>query len=247
MLRGRCFRLKNFYQTDPDQYGKLVITMKQLPSWFVEKSGKQPQVVVYLTDPGTEAATFPRYYFNPKDWNQLIIKKRHIKMLESNPQCEKRCKHCGKSTCYIRNWLQQRIVNPLNCTVYYQQHHTPGYKVCNPWELVTRYEDIVDVSMNGTKCLPACDREDYYSHLVTSPDIMMNDDKEDRSPLFRVDLYYSDMEVETYEEVVTTTVPGFVAELGGQSNLFLGFSLITAIQAFDTSCEVFAIAYRSIK
>lgn len=51
------------------------------------------------------------------------------------------------------------------------------------------------------------------------------------SPVFRVDIFYTDMEVETYEEVVTTTVPGFIAELGGQSNLFLGFSLITAIHA----------------
>lgn len=48
---------------------------------------------------------------------------------------------------------------------------------------------------------------------------------------FRVDLHYHDLIVDTFEEVVITTVPGFVAELGGQSNLFLGMSIISVIQA----------------
>lgn len=117
MLRGRCFRLKKFYQNDPDQYGKLLLTMKRLPSWFIDKSGLQvgprmsnimrmqqiqPQIVIYVADPGGEAAYFPRYYFNVREWNQLIIKKRHIKMLDTNEQCHNNCKHCSKAGCYIK-------------------------------------------------------------------------------------------------------------------------------------------------
>ncbi|KAH7707511.1 Protein DEL-7 [Aphelenchoides avenae] len=230
MLRGRCFRLKKFYQNDPDQYGKLLLTMKQLRSWFIDKSGQQPQIVIYVVDPGGEPAYFPRYYFNLREWNQLIIKKRHIKMLDTNEQCHTRCKHCSKSECYIKTWLTQRLLDPLNCTVYYEQHHSRGYRICNPWEIVSRYMDIVDVSVNGTKCLPACDREDYFVKLVSSDGIAINDNKK-WNPLFRIDAYYSDLEVEKYEEVVTTTVPGFVSELGGQSNLILGFSIVTAIQS----------------
>ncbi|KAH7707768.1 Protein DEL-7 [Aphelenchoides avenae] len=102
MLRGRCFKLKQFYQTHPDWHGQLTIWIKQLPSWFVEKDGKQPLALIYLTHPGTEAATFPRYYFSPNSYNQLIVKKRHIKMLESNPHCNNTlCKRCG-SECYIK-------------------------------------------------------------------------------------------------------------------------------------------------
>ncbi|KAH7689538.1 Protein DEL-8, partial [Aphelenchoides avenae] len=169
----------------------------------------EAQALIYLTDPGAEAATFPRYYFNPSDWNQIIITKRRIKMLESNPHCEKRCKRCG-SECYIKRWLYQRVVDPLNCTLYYQQHHAPGYKVCNPWEIVTRYDDVIDETTNGsTKCLPSCDREDYYFHQVNVQNVMMNGKKAIPNMLFRFDLHYSDLEVETYEEVVTTTVPGF--------------------------------------
>lgn len=66
--------------------------------------------------------------------------------------------------------------------------------------------------------------------LVSSAGIAINDNKKWK-PLFRIDAYYSDLEVEKYEELVTTTVPGFVSELGGQSNLILGFSIITAIQS----------------
>ncbi|KAH7707240.1 Protein DEL-7 [Aphelenchoides avenae] len=102
MLRGRCFRLKEFYQTEPDQEGKLVLLMEQLSSWVVEESGVQPQTVVYLTEPDSEAAMFPRYYFNPGVWNKLIINKRDIRMLDSNPHCKPRCKRCGKSKCYIK-------------------------------------------------------------------------------------------------------------------------------------------------
>ncbi|KAH7707770.1 Protein DEL-7 [Aphelenchoides avenae] len=102
MLRGRCFRLKKLYQPYPERHGQLTIVLKQLPSWFVEKDGKQREALVYLADPGTEAATFPRYHFNPSSFNQIIITKRHIKMLESNIHCDKTlCKRCG-SECYIK-------------------------------------------------------------------------------------------------------------------------------------------------
>lgn len=50
-------------------------------------------------------------------------------------------------------------------------------------------------------------------------------------PTFRIDAYYQDLEVEQYEEHRTTSIPGFVSELGGQSNLILGLSVISALQA----------------
>lgn len=48
---------------------------------------------------------------------------------------------------------------------------------------------------------------------------------------FRIDAYYSELEVEQYEEHRRTSIPGFVSELGGQSNLILGLSVISALQA----------------
>ncbi|KAH7696739.1 Protein DEL-7 [Aphelenchoides avenae] len=152
MLRGRCFRLKRFYQSDPDQYGRLLLSVKQLPSWLVDKSGLQPQLVIFVSDPKLgEAATFPRFYFNTGEWNQLIFKRRDVRMLDTNPNCNSDCKHCGKILCYIQIWLRRRVVLPLNCTLYYQKHLTPGYQVCDPADVVMNYKDITDTSLNGSQ------------------------------------------------------------------------------------------------
>lgn len=43
MLRGRCFRLKEFYQFDPDEAGKLSLFFHKMPSPFVSVRGKQVQ------------------------------------------------------------------------------------------------------------------------------------------------------------------------------------------------------------
>lgn len=42
MLRGRCMRSVEdvLHQYDPDHYGRLSLTLKQLQSWLVEKNGK---------------------------------------------------------------------------------------------------------------------------------------------------------------------------------------------------------------
>lgn len=39
-----------------------------------------------------------------------------------------------------------------------------------------------------------------------------------------------DMVFEKYEEVRTTTFPGFVSQIGGQLSLFLGISIVTVAQ-----------------
>lgn len=46
MLRGRCFRLRPLFQTDPDYQGRLYIGMNQLPSPLIEANGIQ---VKYFT------------------------------------------------------------------------------------------------------------------------------------------------------------------------------------------------------
>lgn len=81
------------------------------------------------------------------------------------------------------------------------------------------------------QCLPPCDREDYYFHRYTSTDREMNGKFANLADKFRVDMHYHDLIVDKFEEVAITTIPGFVGELGGQSNLFLGMSIISVIQA----------------
>lgn len=112
----------------------------------------QPQVVAYLSHAYGEASTFPRYYFNANTWFQLSLKLRQIKMLDTNPQCASDCVNCDLSRCYVKTWLTNKVLIPLNCTLFYEQHNAPeGMGVCDPEVIIRNYDNVVDTSMNGTK------------------------------------------------------------------------------------------------
>jgi hypothetical protein len=38
------------------------------------------------------------------------------------------------------------------------------------------------------------------------------------------------IQIEVYQEVLTTTLPGFISQLGGQSGLFVGLSVCSIVQ-----------------
>jgi len=48
--------------------------------------------------------------------------------------------------------------------------------------------------------------------------------------LFHVSASFEDLQVDHYEEKLTITLPGFIAQIGGQLGLFLGISVITMLQ-----------------
>lgn len=48
--------------------------------------------------------------------------------------------------------------------------------------------------------------------------------------LFHVSASFEDLQVDHYEEQLTITLPGFIAQIGGQLGLFLGISVITMLQ-----------------
>lgn len=48
-------------------------------------------------------------------------------------------------------------------------------------------------------------------------------------PFRPIGLLTSRIQYEEFEEVLATTVPDFISELGGKSSLFVGASLITAL------------------
>lgn len=41
MLRGKCFRLQDHFQKDPDVFGKLLLFIRQMPSPLAELDGLQ--------------------------------------------------------------------------------------------------------------------------------------------------------------------------------------------------------------
>ena len=80
MLRGRCFKLRKFAQTAPDEAGKLTLFFNQMHSPFLDKQNIQRQVVAYLSQK-IDVPTFPRFYLNGHFWYRLRLKKRRISML----------------------------------------------------------------------------------------------------------------------------------------------------------------------
>ena len=47
---------------------------------------------------------------------------------------------------------------------------------------------------------------------------------------FSIEISFNELEYEQYNEVRPTSLAGFISELGGQSGLFLGISIITFVQ-----------------
>jgi hypothetical protein len=48
-------------------------------------------------------------------------------------------------------WIERRLIEPFNCTVFYERHLTPGHPICDPDVIVRTYASFNDMSMNGTQ------------------------------------------------------------------------------------------------
>jgi len=192
----------------------------------------QPQIIVYISDKYSDVGTFPRFYVNFHESMYMRLKARRIINLPSNSQCTPRLEERGRATCFMSKWLWRKVVSPLNCTVFYLRHKHPEYSVCEPEVIVRNYAKVNDLRGGGNesaRCLPACRRTEYTVSLFRSESTILREPAR-YLPAFRIELSYIHLEVERYEEVITTTLPGFVSQLGGQSGLFVGLSVCTIIQ-----------------
>uniref|UniRef100_A0AC35G5D9 Uncharacterized protein n=1 Tax=Panagrolaimus sp. PS1159 TaxID=55785 RepID=A0AC35G5D9_9BILA len=143
MLRGRCLKLREFYQEDPALTGTLTIYMRGMPSQLIERGGAQLQTILYVSDEYLDVATFPRYYLYPQKWNQLRLARQIISMLPNSPYCSNSTEAIGRGTCLVNSWLKSRIVNPLNCTLFYFQHKFPNLPICRP-EAIRHYNVVAN-------------------------------------------------------------------------------------------------------
>ncbi|CAD5213658.1 unnamed protein product [Bursaphelenchus xylophilus] len=245
MLRGRCFRLTKLYQTDPDYHGRLYLNMRKLPSPIIDRSGYQPQVIAYFASPYSEVSTFPRFYLSYKAYNYISASTKAYRLRPDFSSCFPGDDRRGKSACYVRRWLYTKFINTLNCTPFYMRYRAEWADICDIGKIAKIYMDIIDITLNGTKCLPACTRLDRMYNLYTKEYNDWNIEK--NVPDFRLEFGYTDLEYEAYEEVVTTTLPGFVSQIGGQLSLFLGITLLSAIQ-FLLSFSMFVFKkFRGVK
>ncbi|KAE9548829.1 hypothetical protein FO519_007965 [Halicephalobus sp. NKZ332] len=234
MLRGRCFQLTNFYQRDPDEVGKLSLSINLLPSPIIDPDNVQSQVVIYISDRFPDIATFPRFYLNYMQWNRMRFQLKEIKMLPTFGQCTDNPNNLGRATCFVNHWIKNKVISKFNCTVFYFEHKAKGVPICDPEVIVRDYNQFVNPSMKGLQCVPPCLRFDTSIEIYTAEDMPtagyypINPEV----PAFRLEASYTMLTYESYQEVLTTSLQGFISQIGGQFGLFLGLSVITIIQFF---------------
>ncbi|XGW31280.1 hypothetical protein V3C99_009884 [Haemonchus contortus] len=245
MLRGRCFRLVDDYkQKDVDENAKISIQLNNVQTGSLTGRKNRIQVVLYIGDAYQEVGIYPRVYLNYHDWNRLRFVQRRLSMLPNNPQCSLAPLNQGKSTCFVYNWLMRVVVNPLNCTVPYFKGMLPyvdDVPSCEPLLLVNNYANITSTILENYHCLPACERIENHMQMTTSPDYSRQ-----FSYSFRVEASFTDLQYESYSEIRLTSPAGFISELGGQSGLFVGCSVMSFVQLILSVLSLFVIFARKI-
>ncbi|KJH41906.1 hypothetical protein DICVIV_12110 [Dictyocaulus viviparus] len=228
MLRGRCFRLINNYnQHDVDEIGKLTVFLNTVPN-VLEQKRSQPQVIMYISDSHPEIGINPRFYLDYHNWNRVRLTQQRISMLSDNPLCTENPLNQGKSTCFVYNWIRDVLLTPLNCTLPYFKgmlSYLDNATVCDTSIVINDYYRITSSIRKNYNCLVACERTVNEMQMLTSQDFTHN-----ISYSFRLEISFGDLQYQHYSESRLTTAAGFISELGGQSGLFIGCSVMSVIQ-----------------
>ncbi|KAH7697783.1 Protein DEL-8, partial [Aphelenchoides avenae] len=135
------------------------------------------------------------------------------------------------AACFVKNWLTENVVNPFNCTVPYLSNvpGVPALTACEPLSIAREYYNTIQLvhsgSIHSQDCIPGCTRWEYSVSLQQSPALI-----EFSEYTFNLEASFYDLQYEHVKEVFTTSVPGFMSQIGGQFGFFLGLSIITMIQ-----------------
>ncbi|KAK0399199.1 hypothetical protein QR680_002935 [Steinernema hermaphroditum] len=200
---------------------------------FFDRSGyrcEDSQIVAYISNQKDDIAMFNRYYLSLNEWNRMRFRLRETKMLPGREGCVQRERGVGRATCFVENW-HKKVVQRFKCALFYLRSKTPNYPVCDPFTIAENYRVLVNFSTEPITCLPSCIRYDHTVDVFSSE--LATTREADRS-VFHLEASYTDLQYELIEEVLTTTLPGFVSQIGGQFGLFLGISLMSLVQFGQT-------------
>uniref|UniRef100_A0A0N5BAZ0 Sodium channel protein Nach n=1 Tax=Strongyloides papillosus TaxID=174720 RepID=A0A0N5BAZ0_STREA len=233
LIRGRCYKLKKFYQVAPDEWNKLRLTLKALPSVFIDKNEFQEQIVIY-NSPKTDGMTlYPRYYIYGRDWNRFKFTKQMYKILHNQGNCNNDKNYKGIGVCYVNEWIRQKIHDKYNCTLFYLDNTNNNLSICSPKIIVNNYNEIMEGKLGEIKCNQACTREEVIVSLITRPfSYTLAGIEGIGKPRIHIEMSYERLQEYIYQDVLVTTVSGFISELGGHTGLFVGFTIVSVIQFF---------------
>ncbi|CAD5226372.1 unnamed protein product [Bursaphelenchus xylophilus] len=148
ILEGRCFQLKEFYQTSPNDWGRLHMYMHDLPSHFLSASGKQRNLLLFLSDNYPDIARSPKVHLNMHCLNKITLQMRTVVMSEAEQHCSNSEESKGRGTCFANRWLYHQLTKPFNCTVHYLDHKAKGVSVCHPSTIIYNYKNITKNHVN---------------------------------------------------------------------------------------------------
>uniref|UniRef100_A0A0K0END6 Acid-sensing ion channel 1 n=1 Tax=Strongyloides stercoralis TaxID=6248 RepID=A0A0K0END6_STRER len=233
LKRGLCYQSKmGLKQKEVDDLGKLSVKIKSPPAATNFNYDYQKQIIVLITDNFNYISSSKRYYIDPDTYNRLYISARKIKLIEKKNDCSNKIEGTD-ATCMIKEWLKNNIFSLQNCTLTYLKNipGTEGLPICNISTIVNFYFLAIQYNrldnINSFKCLPGCHRWEYTTSLQQG-----NSLKKFEEYNFSIDFTYYSLQYQEITEVYSTTIPGFMAQIGGQLGFFLGFSILTVIQMY---------------
>ncbi|ETN68450.1 hypothetical protein NECAME_15818 [Necator americanus] len=135
--------MDNYYQQGGGESHALRLVFKRNPG-ILTKGDAQKQVIVYFGDEWPEIGVFPRVHITENDYGVVNFKLRKVSMMEQKGGCEVNQLKEGRSTCYVNRWLQEYIIEPLNCTLPYLRdvEASRGYRICSPHIIIEHYNVI---------------------------------------------------------------------------------------------------------
>uniref|UniRef100_A0A0K0FVE8 Transmembrane protein n=1 Tax=Strongyloides venezuelensis TaxID=75913 RepID=A0A0K0FVE8_STRVS len=230
LIRGKCFKMKDFYQISPDEMDKISLIIKPIGSTFIGNSRFQEQVVVYSNERKKYVPFFPRFYIYGNNQNILKFNKYVYYLLDNNNQCNPNRNYEGLSLCYIDYWLKTKLHDPYNCTLFYMGYK--NWKMCDPIIILKNYEKIMSVALDNVKCLQACTYEEIRTEFFSKHlNYALNGTKNKKDYRIRVEFSYLKMKNYVYQEVSKLTISGYISELGGYTGLFIDLNIISLLLA----------------
>uniref|UniRef100_A0A0N4ZDS0 Sodium channel protein Nach-like n=1 Tax=Parastrongyloides trichosuri TaxID=131310 RepID=A0A0N4ZDS0_PARTI len=231
LRRGICYQtIENLTQTELDDAGKLKIKMRAPLSTTKNNSLTKTQLIVYVNDNFDIVTTERKFYIYPNLYNNLILRVRHINLVNKYSACSNEIEG-DDGGCIVRRWLKSNIIGVHNCTFAYLRHITinESYSICNLSKIVRFYYGNIDnlkkTHKSNIKCVPGCKRWQYFVTHQKSDAITHFVGYN-----FYLDMSFLTMQYEEIKESYTTSIPAFMAQIGGQFGFFLGISIITMLQ-----------------
>ncbi|PIO76998.1 hypothetical protein TELCIR_00910 [Teladorsagia circumcincta] len=227
MLRGSAGQMLN--KVNQSKYSVVYYyakNYKQICRMKIQHKTKR-QYAIYFGDQWPEIAIFPRIYVTKDEFVLANVGLRKVKMMPRTDVCSIDPHSRGRATCYVNRWLEENLLNPLNCTLPAMRdlRSAKGYEVCSPHVVIANYRQIITAYTLQNRCDPNCDRWDQGFQYWTSVEKNLG--------VFRLDVFYGDLSYEEYEEIAMLSYPGFISQIGGQLGLFLDVRMSVAQERTD--------------